>query len=61
MIPRDSLRNVRNRPRTRVPTPAARVALLSLIKCVGHGLVRSVRRLVPGNIVRTFLLRNELR
>lgn len=61
MILRSSLRNVRNRPLTRVPTPAAPVALMSLISCVGHGLVGSVRRRVPGNIVRTFLLRYELR
>ena len=61
MILRSSLRNVRNGPLTRVPTPASRVALMSLISCVGQGLVGSVRRLVQGNIVLTFLLGNELR
>ena len=56
MIPRSSLRNIRNRRLIRFPTPAARAALLSLISCVSHGLVVSARRLVPGNIVLTFLL-----
>jgi hypothetical protein len=56
-----SLRNIRNRSLIRFPTPVARVALLSLISCVGHGLVVGVRRRVPGNVVLTVLLGNELR
>jgi hypothetical protein len=61
VIPRSPLRNIRNRPLLGYPTPAAQVALLSLISGVGNGLDISVRRLGPGNLVLTFLLRNELR